>query len=239
MKVPHEIRNLRARSVGRMFKASAAQWSKHRAASQGAALALYMVFSLAPMLILVIAVAGFFFGEEAVRDELVMQLRDLMGEQGAEVIQTVLASAQESKSGLIAALVSVGLLIFSATTAFAELQSSLDDMWEVPERQQPDGIVGFVRSRFLSFGLVLVLALFLLFSLVVNAALAAAKTYYGVLWENSAFATVAGVIAWLFSFSVVTALFAVVYKLLPSTKLSVLARRDSWRHPDGHAVPGR
>ncbi|MDQ2141145.1 YihY/virulence factor BrkB family protein [Alcaligenaceae bacterium A4P071] len=219
MKLPGELRVMSFRSVGAMLKESAAQWSKHRAASKGAALALYMIFSLAPMLILVIAVAGFFFGEVAVQAQLVDQLRDLTGERGAEVIQTVLASAHESNSGIIAAMVSIGVLIFSATTAFAELQASLDDMWEV-EAAKPEGIKGFVRTRFASFGLVLVLALFLLISLSVNAGLAAAKSYYGTMWAASSFATVADLFANLFAFSVVCALFAVIYKLLPSTKLS-------------------
>lgn len=100
---------------------------------QGAALSLYMVFSLAPMLILVIAVAGAFFGEEAVRSELFSQVRDLTGERGAEVIQTVLASAHESGSGWLAALLSICVLVFSATTAFAELKASLDELWDVKE----------------------------------------------------------------------------------------------------------
>ncbi len=202
----------------RLLMASAQQWSDHRASSKGAALALYVVFSLAPMLILVIAVAGAFFGEDAVRSELVDQLRDLMGDRGAEVIQIVLASAHESGSGLIATLFSVGVLIFSATTAFAELKESLDELWDV-RGQKKSGLPGMVRNRLLSFGLVLVLALFLLISLTVNAALAAAHHYYGELWANSAFATVADMLSTVFSFAVVSALFAVIYKLLPNVTI--------------------
>jgi len=219
MPLPYEIRDMNVRSLGAMLADSAAQWSDHRAASKGAALALYMVFSLAPILILVIAVAGFFFGEEAVQSQLVAQLRDLTGERSAEVIQTVLASAHESDSGRIAALVSIGVLIFSATTAFAELQASLDELWEVPKQSQPAGLIGFVKARFLSFGVVLVLGLFLLISLTVNAGLAAAKAYYGALWASSAFATTAGIIANLFSFFVITMLFAVIFKMLPSARM--------------------
>lgn len=210
---------MRPSEIGGLLMDSANQWSNHRASSKGAALALYMVFSLAPMLILVIAVAGAFYGEDAVRSELFLQMRDLTGERGAEVIQTVLASAHESGGGWIAALISIFVLIFSATTAFAELKASLDDLWEVPANQK-GGIQGMLRSRMLSFGLVLVLALFLLVSLTVNAALGAAQKLYGDLWM--AF-TVARVVDWastLFSFSVVVALFAVIFKLLPSAKIS-------------------
>lgn len=197
---------------------SATQWSDHRASSKGAALALYMVFSLAPMLILVIAVAGVFFGEEAVRSELFAQVDDMIGPRGAEVIQTVLASAHESHGGWIAALLSIGILIFSATTAFSELQASLDELWDATS-QRKAGIQGMLRSRMLAFSLVIVLALFLLFSLIMNAALGGAKAYYGELWTNSAFALAAEWVANLFSFAVVTTLFAVVFKLLPSINI--------------------
>ncbi len=152
------------------------------------------------------------------RSELFSQLTDLTGERGAEVIQTVLASAHESGGGWIAALISIFVLIFSATTAFAELKASLDDLWEVSANK--GGLHGMVRSRMLSFGLVLVLALFLLISLTVNAALGAARGYYGELWTASSFALVAEWISSLFSFSVVAALFAVIFKLLPSARIS-------------------
>lgn len=226
MRFPTLLRLCHPRELGGLLMDSARQWSRHRAASKGAALALYMVFSLAPMLILVIAVAGAFFGEDAVRSELFDQVRDLTGERGAEVIQTVLASAHESGKGWVAALLSIGVLIFSATTAFAELKASLDELWEAgPDRSS--GIQGLVRSRMLSFGLVLVLACFLLFSLAVNAAMGVARGYYGELWSYSLVALIGEWLANLFSFSVVTALFAVIFKLLPSVPVR-------WRH----VVPG-
>ncbi|QBS60326.1 YihY/virulence factor BrkB family protein [Bordetella parapertussis] len=217
MRLPRQIRLPHLRDIGALLTDSAREWSRHRASSKGAALSLYMVFSLAPMLILVIAVAGAFFGEEAVRSELFSQVRDLTGERGAEVIQTVLASAHESGSGWLAALLWICVLVFSATTAFAELKASLDELWDVKEDKS--GLQGLVRSRMLSFGLVLVLALFLLLSLTLNAALGAAKGYYGDLWSTSAFAMAADWLSNLFSFAVVTALFAVVYKLLPSKRI--------------------
>ncbi|OZI39721.1 hypothetical protein CEK29_19440 [Bordetella genomosp. 5] len=226
LRAPTLLRFLRPRELFGLLKDSANQWSRHRASSKGAALSLYMVFSLAPMLILVIAVAGAFFGEEAVRSELFGQVRDLTGERGAEVIQTVLASAHESGKGWLAALFSISVLVFSATTAFAELKASLDELWEA-DPDQSSGIQGLVRSRMLSFGLVLVLGLFLLLSLMVNAAMGVARGYYGDLWTNSYVAIIGEWISSLFSFAVVTALFAVVFKLLPSANVL-------WRH----VIPG-
>lgn len=226
MRFPTLLRLCHPRELYGLMLDSARQWSRHRAASKGAALSLYMIFSLAPMLILVIAVAGAFFGEDAVRSELFDQMRDLTGERGAEVIQTVLASAHESGKGWVAALLSIGVLIFSATTAFAELKASLDELWE-SESDKSGGLQGLVRSRMLSFGLVLILACFLLFSLLVNAAMGVARGYYGELWSYSVVALVGEWVAALFSFSVVTALFAVVFKVLPNVTVP-------WRH----VVPG-
>ena len=177
------LKVLRPSEIYGLLVESGKQWSKHRASSKGAALSLYMVFSLAPMLILVIAVAGVFFGEEAVRSELFGQVHDIIGARGAEVVQTVLASAHESGGGWIAALLSIAILVFSATTAFAELQASLDELWDATKNRK-SGLQGMVRSRMVSFGLVLVLAMFLLLSLMINAALGGAKAYYGDLWTN-------------------------------------------------------
>jgi membrane protein len=201
-----------------MLLDTATRWSDHRASSKGAALALYMVFSLAPILVLVIAIAGTFFGEDAVRAQLVGQIRGLTGQQGAEVIQTVLASAQHSNSNAAAAIISAVLLMFSATTAFAELKQSLDDLWDVP-KAATTGVWRQVRSRLLSFGLVLVLALFLLISLAVNAGMAALQNSWNSYWVESAFSALALWASEVFSFAVVVMLFAVIFKLLPSVKI--------------------
>lgn len=219
MKLPAWIDRVRQNVAVKLFLDSASRWSTHRASSKGAALALYMVFSLAPILMLVIAVAGFFFGDEAVRSQLVLEMRSLTGQQGAEVIQTVLASAQRSDNGLIAALISAGLLVFSATTAFNELKESLDELWDV-EPGKKAGAWSLVRTRVVSFGLILVLALFLLMSLVVDAGIAALQNYWGAMWTGSAYAVTGRVLSNVFSFGVVVTLFAVVFKMLPSTRIA-------------------
>ena len=219
MKIPEPLVRLRNSVPARLMIDTAQRWSSHRASSKGAALALYMVFSLAPILLLVIAIAGFFFGEDAVRADLVTQMRDLTGEQGAEVIQTILASARRSDNSLTAAMISIGLLIFSSTTAFNELKGSLDELWDVPKSKE-HGAWSLMRSRVLAFGLVLVLALFLLLSLAVDAGLAALEAYWGSLWMESTYAVAAMVVSNIFSFAVVVALFAVVFKMLPSTQIA-------------------
>jgi membrane protein len=200
---------------GLMFDA-ANGWLDHRASRTGAALAFYTVFSLAPVLTLSIAIAGFFFGEAAARGEIVGQIGDLVGPQGAQLVQSVLQNANRPGAGTIATIVSVITLIFGANTALAELKTGLDQTWQVP----PERRTGFwysIRTRLLSVGLILSLGFLLLVSLVISAALTALERLSrGELFVNA-------VLTWinfLFAFVLVAALFATIYKVLPSVKIA-------------------
>jgi membrane protein len=197
-------------------------WIGHRGASKGAALAFYTLFSMTPILILAIAVAGYFFGAEAAQGEIIAQLQGLVGPNGAQAIQAVLAAARDPASGLVAAVVSGVLLLVGATSVFTELKNSLDDLWGI-EQPVPSGIMALLRTRMLSFGLILVLAFLLLISLIVSAALAMLARYAGDVWSSSAAALVT--LSSFISFSVIACLFAVIYKMLPNV---VLAWRDVW-----------
>jgi membrane protein len=200
-----------------VLRCAVTEWFDHRDASRGAALAFYTLFSMAPILVLVIAVAGFFYGAEAAQGQLLGQLRGLMGEKGAEAIQLVLAGARNKESGMRATIIATVLLLFGATSVFAELKDSLDEIWGVPK---PTGSTWWdiVRTRLLSFGLILVLGFLLMVSLVVSAALAVLENYVGGLWKEAT--VVLSWIAWLISFGVIAVLFGVIYKLLPRIKLS-------------------
>lgn len=208
--------------VNRVLFDSVKSWINHRGASKGAALAFYTLFSMTPILILAIAVAGYFFGAEAAQGEIIAQLQGLVGPNGAQVIQAVLAAARDPASGLMAAFVSSALLLVGATSVFTELKNSLDDLWGV-EQPVPSGIVALLRTRVLSFGIILVLAFLLLISLIVSAALALLARYAGGFWGDSA--AVLGALSSLISFGVIACLFAVIYKMLPNV---VLAWRDVW-----------
>jgi len=203
----------------RVVAAAINSWFAHRAASKGAALSFYMLFSLAPILVLVISIAGLFFGAEAARGEIFSQLEGLVGEQGAAAIQEILAATHRAGGSGMAALVATAILFVGATSAFAELKSSLDDIWHVPVPATA-GWQQLLRARLLSFSLVLVLAFMLLVSLIVNAALAVVERLWGQLWTQSWFAPVADVISTAFSFAVVTALFAVIFKMLPNARIA-------------------
>ncbi len=205
------------RQLRQVINAAVADWINHRAASKGAALAFYTLFSMAPILILVIAIAGFFYGAQAARGEIMTQLRGLVGDQGAEAIQLILAGASNQAQGRLATLVATALLLFGATSVFAELKASLDEIWQIPSVSQT-GLWDLLRTRLLSFGLILVLTFLLMVSLVVSAVLAVLERYWGGLWRDTAFWL--GSLAGLIGFAVIATLFAVIYKMLPRVCLS-------------------
>jgi len=210
---------LRTRTV---LTESLKAWIEQRAASKGAALAFYTLFSMTPILVLAIAVAGYFFGAEAAQGEIIIQMQGLVGPNGAQAIQALLAAAQDPASGLVATILASVLLLVGATSVFAELKGSLDEMWGIRKfRRSSFGTL--VRTRLLSFGLVLVLAFLLLISLVVSASLAVLERYAGGIWSSSG--DVLSAISSLISFGVIAFLFAVIYKMLPDVRLSW---RDVW-----------
>lgn len=192
-------------------------WFNHRDASKGAALAFYTLFSMAPILVLVIAVAGTFFGKQEAQAEILSQLHQLLGAQGAEAVQLILSGASDHAQGLRATLIATVLLLFGATSVFAELKASLDEIWELPVADELS-LWDLLRTRLLSFGLVLVLAFLMMVSLVLSAALAVLERYWGGIWKDAAplLSTLAGIIG----FSVIATLFAVIYKMLPRVRLS-------------------
>ncbi len=201
---------------------SLVSWIDQRAASKGAALAFYTLFSLAPILVLAIAVAGYVFGAEAAQGEIVAQMQGLVGPNGAQAIQALLAGAQNPAAGLWATLAASALLLVGATSVFAELKGSLDELWGI----RPSSASAFsvlLHTRLLSFGMVLVLAFLLLVSLVVSAALAVLErnAYYLLGSSAMALATLSSLI----SYGVIACMFAIIYKTLPDAPLSW---RDVW-----------
>ena len=200
---------------------SLTSWIDHRAASKGAALAFYTLFSMTPILVLAITVAGYVFGAEAAQGEIVAQVQGLVGVNGAQAIQALLAGARDPVSGMVATLVA-SVLLLGATTVFAELKGSLDELWGVNKTHHSAFIV-LLRTRLLSFGMVLVLAFLLLVSLVVSAVLAMLEDYaHGILGSS---ATVLATASSVISFGVIACMFAVIYKTLPDAPLSW---RDVW-----------
>jgi membrane protein len=192
-------------------------WVDHRASSKGAALAFYTLFSMAPILILAIAGAGYFFGAEAAQGEIIAQVEGLVGPNGAQAIQALLAGARNPSSGLIATLVATAVLLVGATSVFVELKGSLDELWGI---EPPKGlaVIVFLRTQLHSFGLVLVLAFLLLVSLVLSAGLTVVERYASGIWGSTW--NLLSMLSSLISFAVIACLFAVIYKFLPNVSLS-------------------
>ena len=192
-------------------------WVAHRAPSKGAALAFYTLFSMAPILIVVMAVAGAVLGPQAVQGELFHQMQGLLGRTGALAIQALVADAHLPGSGHTATGIAALLLVVGATSVFVELKDSLDDLWSITA-PTPTGLLALLRGRVLSFGLVLVLSFLTLVSLLMNTALAMAARFWEGFWVQG-LPLLTG-LAQAFTFAVIAALFAVVYKMLPEVKLS-------------------
>ncbi|RKH67575.1 YihY/virulence factor BrkB family protein [Corallococcus aberystwythensis] len=213
---------MRQHRVWPLLKQTLSEWMDDNVPAQAAALAYYTLFSVAPMLIIAIAVAGFVFGQEAAQGEIQKQLQSLIGDAGAKVVQDLVASASKPSSGILATVVGILVLAFAATGVFAQLQDSLNTIWKVKKKPM-NGFLAFVRQRLLSFAMVLGIGFLLLVSLVLSAALAAAGTFLmGLMpgWE-----TVLQLVNLAIAFVVTTVLFAMIYKVLPDTRV---AWKDVW-----------
>jgi membrane protein len=193
------------------------------APSMGAALSYYTLFSLAPLLIIVIAVAGMVFGQEAAQGEIVAQLRGIMGEEGAVAVEGMLKAAREPTKGVVATIVGIVILLLGATAIFGELQSALDRIWRVPAPKEESGIWHLLRTRLLSFGLVLGLGFMLTVSLVVSAALAALGKWWGGWFQG--WDVLLEILNFVVSFGIFTLLFAMIYKIMPR---AIIPWRDVW-----------
>ncbi|HEX3845167.1 MAG TPA: YihY/virulence factor BrkB family protein [Steroidobacteraceae bacterium] len=204
-----------AKDIWGLIKDATSGWSDHQASRIGAALAFYTVFSLGPILLLTVAVAGFFFGQGTARGEIHQAVSNLIGPQAAAQVQMVLMHAHKPAAGLVATVISVVTLLLSADTALVELKSGLDEIWGVPAGSRRWYWV-YLRTRLLSIALIMSLGFLLLASLLFSAALGALETlsrgvfFVGVMlrWTNS-----------LISFGLAALLFATVYKVLPGVRL--------------------
>jgi membrane protein len=204
-----------------MFLAALQACLTHRASSKAAALAFYTLFSLAPILVLALTGARYLFGAQAAQGEVLARLRQLLGPAGAGTVQGLLATARVPEMGRAATLLAFLMLGFGATSVFAELKDSLDEIWKV-QAPVPTGMLALLRTRVLAFGLVLALSGLLLVALGLDLALGFVARYWGEVWSSS---------WWIFSglsslgtFAILACLFAVIYKMLPEV---VLPWRDA------------
>jgi membrane protein len=211
------------KATAALFKAAAVNWVDDHAQSMGAALAFYMIFSIAPLLLIVIAIAGLVFGQEAARGEIYDQLQGMLGTTGATAVQGLLESASRPAESVPAALFGSVLLFIGATSVFAELQSALDRIWRAPQRAKPSGLWGLVRARLLSFGMILGIGLLLIVSLAFSAAVNALSKWWDP--DSSSWYTFTGLSEFVLSLALVMAVFALIYKTMPRARIDW---RDVW-----------
>lgn len=205
-----------------LIKETYSDWSEDKASRLAAALAYYTIFSIAPLLIIIIAVAGLAFEREAVNGQIEAQMQGLVGADGAGLIQEMVAGASNESKSIVATIIGVVTLLLGATGVFGQLQESLNTIWEVEPRSDR-GILGILRDRFLSFTMVLGIGFLLTVSLVISAGLAALNEYMSGLLDNTLY--LGELINFVVSFGVITLLFAMIYKILPDVEI---AWSDVW-----------
>lgn len=212
------------KQVWRLLKAAFQQWNQDKASRLAAALAYYTLFSLAPLLILVIAIAGLFFDSAAVRDQLMGQVESLIGGSSADFVRTVLDNANRpgGNSGWVASIISIVLLMVGATGVLTQLQMSLNTIWNV-EARTDIGLKNLVRKRLLSLGMILVIGFLLLVSLVVSSVIAGLSSYLNTMTPG--LDSVIQILNFVVSFGITTVLFALVFKFLPDV---VITWGDVW-----------
>jgi membrane protein len=196
-----------------LVKDSVTAWIEDFAPSMGAAISYYTVFSIAPLLLIVISVAGLVLGSEAASGKIFAQLEGMLGPEGAAAIQGMVKSASSDGKGTIGTIVGIVTVLIGATTVFNELQSALDRIWRAPAAAKKEGIWSLIRARFLSFGMILAIGFLLLVSLIASAALSAFGEWYGGFfagWE-----ILLQVVNFVVSVGIVTVLFALIYKYMP------------------------
>lgn len=212
LRAPHHA----SPGIGQWFtllKDTVSAWIDDYAPSMGAAIAYYTVFSIAPLLLIVISVAGLVFGAEAARGEVVTQLQGLLGTDGAEAVEDMLVAVSEPGTSTLTTLLGFAALLVGATTVFAELQSSLDRIWRVPERLQYSGLWGLLRARVLSFGMILGIGFLLIVSLLASAGLSAMGRVWAPLFGEGE--VIAHVVDFVISLAIITTIFAMIYKFMP------------------------
>jgi membrane protein len=205
-----------------VLKQTVRDWSEDKAPRLGAALAYYTVFSIAPLIVIVLAIAGLWFDKQAAQEQIFGQIGSLIGESGAKAISGLLQAADKPREGMVASVLAVVTLIFGATGVFVQLQDALNTIWEVKPKPGR-GIMGFLRQRILSLAMVFGIGFLLLVSLVMSAGLAAAgKWFEGAMPGGE---QVWHALNFLISFVVIAAMFTLMFKYLPDVKI---AWKDVW-----------
>jgi membrane protein len=205
-------------ALGRLLKSTASKWSDHNAPRLGAALAYYMLLSIAPLVILVVALCGIVFNRTAAEHELLLQIQTIAGNTAANTVRMLLENARQAGSGITATGIALIALLFGASGVFVELRASLNTIWDAPPRRSSMWR-DLIWQRLVSFGMVLALTILLLASLVISAALTVAGKFFRELIPLHA-AIMDGVLESTVSFAAIWGLFALIFKFVPDVPIA-------------------
>jgi membrane protein len=206
------------RAIQTLLKETCFDWYADRGPRLGAALAFYTLFSLAPLLIIITAIAALAYGEEVAHTQIMRQIEELIGGEGAKAIRSIIENASRPSSGVVATLIGLATLLFGATVVFSELQDALNTIWDIPPKPERGMVIGIIRDRFLSFTMVLSIGFLLLASMLANTILTAIVQNFGDLLPGQGlFLRLANFFLFL---GIVTLLFAMIYKVLPDTTIA-------------------
>ena len=200
-----------------LLKDSVNGYIEDDALSRGAAIAYYTVFSIAPMLVIVIAIAGLVYGTEAAHGAITAQLQGMLGYDGAEAVQTMIASASNKNSGILATVLGIGTLLITASGVFGEMQTGLNVIWKVVPDPKASTVSRLIRARAASLGLVAALGFLLVVSLAVSASVAAAGHLLQHVLPD--IELLLQLVNFVLSFAMITLLFAAIYKVLPDKSI--------------------
>ena len=203
-------------------KTALKKWWAKDPFKESAVIAYYTIFSLPGLLIVIITVAGYFFGQEAVNGQIASQITSTMGADTAQQIQDIIAKGTESKNSLLATIIGVLTILVGATGVFAQFQKSINTIWEVKADESKSGILSLLKARLFSFGLIIAIAFILIASLVISATLSALGTWMTNYFSESLL-IILQVINFILSLSILAVLFALMFKFFPDAKIK-------WRH---------
>jgi membrane protein len=215
---------MKAVAIYQMVKRAILQWNEDGASRYSASIAFFTIFSIAPLMTIVIIILGVVYGENAARGAIVDQIEQLTGRAGAEAIQTVIANARFETGGGLATIIASVVLVIGATRVFTELQEALNAIWNVVAEPR-NAVLGFIWKRTVSFGMILVIGMLLLLSLVMSAILAVLHGQISRLLDGSLLAIFIRVGDLVVSLGIITLLFGLMYKFVPDAKIRW---RDVW-----------
>ncbi len=207
---------IRIKPIFRLLKEAFREWQQDKVSLLAAALAYYTVFSVTPLLVIAIAIAGAVFGQDTAKNEIVQQINALVGEQGAQVIEIALANANQPQLGSLASIISLIILLVGASGVFAQLQEALNTVWDVKPKSDR-GLGQFLRKRLLSFGMVLAIGFLLLVSLIFSAILSGISNLEINLLPG--WVSLLRLLNLAISLGMISLLFALIYKYLPDAKI--------------------